>query len=408
MKCKNCGSPIEKGQTVCPFCEEEVTTKPAKEKVPFKWTKKKIIALVSSAVALILVVAVMVSLMSLGLVKVFWKENNVQYRDKYSADAGWSNLVKGNTVATMGNYTLTNGQLQVFYWMQLYEMLDYYGNYAEYYLGIDLDKPLDEQTYGTEGKTWEQYILEEAFASWHRYQATAAMADKAGYKMPADYQEDFKSLRTNLETTAKEQGFTSADAMIVDQFGEGVTFEDYYHYLYVRYMAELYFSEVIANLKFTDSELDDFFQKNKEELEGYGVKQDDSLLVDFRNILVKPVTSKDDSGKTVITDEAWADCLKKAQDILENWRGGEADENTFAALAKVKSEDTTTASNGGLNQYVSENDWATVDVRHILIMPEGGTKDASGNITYSEAEWEACRAAAQALLDEYLAGEQTE
>ena len=49
-----------------------------------------------------------------------------------------------------------------------------------------------------------------------------------------------------------------------------------------------------------------------------------------------------------------------------------------------------------------------VDVRHILVMPKGGTKDDSGNITYSEAEWEACRIAAQALLDQYLAGEQTE
>ena len=48
------------------------------------------------------------------------------------------------------------------------------------------------------------------------------------------------------------------------------------------------------------------------------------------------------------------------------------------------------------------------DVRHILIVPEGGNKDANGNITYTEAEWEACRSKAQKLLDEYLAGEMTE
>lgn len=49
-----------------------------------------------------------------------------------------------------------------------------------------------------------------------------------------------------------------------------------------------------------------------------------------------------------------------------------------------------------------------VDVRHILIMPTGGTADASGNVTYSEAEWEACRLEAQSILDAYLAGEATE
>lgn len=49
-----------------------------------------------------------------------------------------------------------------------------------------------------------------------------------------------------------------------------------------------------------------------------------------------------------------------------------------------------------------------VDVRHILIGPEGGTTDDSGVTTYSDAEWEACREKAQAVLDEWLSGEQTE
>ena len=49
-----------------------------------------------------------------------------------------------------------------------------------------------------------------------------------------------------------------------------------------------------------------------------------------------------------------------------------------------------------------------IDVRHILLTPEGGTTNEDGTVSYSEEEWEACRVAAQAVLDEYLAGEQTE
>ena len=49
-----------------------------------------------------------------------------------------------------------------------------------------------------------------------------------------------------------------------------------------------------------------------------------------------------------------------------------------------------------------------IDVRHILLTPEGGTTNEDGTVSYSEEEWEACRAAAQSLLDEYLAGELTE
>lgn len=49
-----------------------------------------------------------------------------------------------------------------------------------------------------------------------------------------------------------------------------------------------------------------------------------------------------------------------------------------------------------------------VDVRHILVMPTGGTTGEDGTTVYSDEEWEACRQAAQQILDEYLAGELTE
>ena len=49
-----------------------------------------------------------------------------------------------------------------------------------------------------------------------------------------------------------------------------------------------------------------------------------------------------------------------------------------------------------------------IDVRHILVMPEGGVTDENGETVYSEEEWETCRQAAQEILDTWLAGEKTE
>ena len=49
-----------------------------------------------------------------------------------------------------------------------------------------------------------------------------------------------------------------------------------------------------------------------------------------------------------------------------------------------------------------------VDVRHILITPEGGTTGEDGSVIYSDEEWEACRTAAQEVLDQWAAGEATE
>ncbi len=56
-----------------------------------------------------------------------------------------------------------------------------------------------------------------------------------------------------------------------------------------------------------------------------------------------------------------------------------------------------------------KDDGDFVDVRHVLIMPEGGTLDSATNTTvYTEEEWEACRQKAQALLDSWQSGEATE
>ena len=49
-----------------------------------------------------------------------------------------------------------------------------------------------------------------------------------------------------------------------------------------------------------------------------------------------------------------------------------------------------------------------VDVRHILVQVKGGTADAEGNMTHTDEEWAECEAAAQAILDQWLAGDKTE
>lgn len=57
---------------------------------------------------------------------------------------------------------------------------------------------------------------------------------------------------------------------------------------------------------------------------------------------------------------------------------------------------------------ITKDSGYTVDVRHILIAPQGGTADDKGNKTFSEEEWEACRAAAQEILDQWLAGDKSQ
>ena len=80
--------------------------------------------------------------------------------------------------------------------------------------------------------------------------------------------------------------------------------------------------------------------------------------------------------------------LEITWDQIEDW---------FAANETALQEQGITKDSGNL-----------VDVRHILIAVEGGTEDEEGNVTYSAEEWETCRAEAQGILDQWLAGDATE
>lgn len=404
MKRKHYDKTQETEQEIGQSCELNEEGK--KEKKPL--TKKQIVKLVLAIVSGVLVLALITGILVLAL-----RENDVFYKGKYSTSEFWSKLSKDRVVATLDDEELTNERLQVFYWMKVYDMLNYYaeqyGDYAMYYLGLDLSKPLSEQIYNKEtGMTWEQYFLEEAIFTWHRYRSLVAEAEKAGYQMPADYQKEFANMKASMAESAEKSGYESIDAMLQADLGSTATFDAYYYYMESYYISNLYFDELTAKLEFTDGELDAFYEKNKESLAEYGVAKDGSLLVDFRNILVKPVATKGEDGKSVITDEAWETCLQEAQEIMQTLQSKELDGETFAALAKTKSEDKTSAANGGLYQYVGKNQLATVDIRHILVKPKGGTKDENGSVVYSDEEWETCRASAQALLDQYLAGEKTE
>ena len=60
------------------------------------------------------------------------------------------------------------------------------------------------------------------------------------------------------------------------------------------------------------------------------------------------------------------------------------------------------------SQGIKQDGSYLVDVRHILVLPEGATLETIRTETFSEEAWEAGRARAQAILDAWYAGEATE
>ena len=73
-------------------------------------------------------------------------------------------------------------------------------------------------------------------------------------------------------------------------------------------------------------------------------------LANVRHLLVN---FESDDGTTNYTDEDKAEAYAKAEAILNEWKAGEATEESFIALVKEKSEDAGSASTGGLFEDVT-------------------------------------------------------
>lgn len=86
----------------------------------------------------------------------------------------------------------------------------------------------------------------------------------------------------------------------------------------------------------------------------------DYATVNARQILVSVTNDTDSDGdgtNDTISDEAWQTAKNKADELLQQWRDGDATEDSFGELAKTSSADSTTSTNGGLVENLSHNNF---------------------------------------------------
>jgi len=365
MFCKYCGAELEQEKTLCPACGKDNA-----EDIPQPKSKADTPKMTLHIIACVLLFFTLAAIVFVGaggdmesIAKLFRKrENNIFYKESYTVSA--EKLSADKVVATAGNKQLTNGQLQIYYWMQVYEFIEYTGGYPSYY-GLDTSKPLDEQVVDKEtGQTWQQYFIENALNAWRRYVALCAKAEDAGYKMPDDYQETLDKLYETLTEEAKGKKFDTVEAMLTHDLGAGANFDNYKSYLSSYYLGNLYFSDLGKNIVITQAELEAFFEEHGLEAEeSYDITKKSGNMTDVRHLLIKPKggTLSEDGTTTTYSEAEWEACRKAAQDLLDQWLAGEATEETFTELVKEKTEDTGSKETGGLysnvyqsGQYVPE------------------------------------------------------
>jgi len=274
------------------------------------------------------------------------KLDKLYWRDSYSVSDTDAAAAHDTIVATLDDATLTNGMLQIYYWMEVYSFLSEYGSYASLY-GLDYTKPLDQQAYMDSDGSWQHFFLATAVDNWRYYQALAMVAEEAQIPMDPTLQEALDTLYTDLEKSAQEGKFDSVDAMIQADASAGCTAQDYYDYTELCYKAYSYFDKKLSDTPITDKMIEDYFTAHQDELKKSGITKDGGNIYNVRHLLVEVGEKK--------TDEDWANCQMAAQKLLNEWLDGEATEDSFAALAKEHSADGGSSSNGGLYEGLNKD-----------------------------------------------------
>ena len=276
------------------------------------------------------------------------KENNVYRNASYSVSDEKALKKSDQVVAKIGDTELTNGLLQIFYWMDVYEYLEDYGYYAVYY-GLDYTQPLDQQTCKDTEGTWQHFFLDKSILNWHSYQALAMMAEAEGVPLEEELQADLDGLRASLTEAVLESDYQSIDAMLQADMGPGCTFENYYRYMDAYYRAYSYLEHKLGKVEITDAMLQEYFDAHAEELAEDGISKESGDVKDVRHILIAVEGGTENEDEVMeYTDEEWEACRKEAQAVLDEWLAGEATEESFTELTYVYSEDTGSNTNGGL------------------------------------------------------------
>ena len=363
-KCKFCNAELTEGSTLCPACGKDNAEKKA---TPGKIALAVAVVVVLAAVIIALLVgnfgggteapAETVPETVAATIPADGNPDDETCKGTYTVTDEEVLAAKETVVATAGGHPLTNGQLQVYYWIEVQSFLANYGGYLNY-IGLDYTKPLDTQlcTMVDTGVTWQQFFLANALRSWQNNCALAAEAEKAGFQLPADYQVILESMEDSMETAAANAGFASVEEYLAFNVGVGADLDDYIYYNEMYYPSNLYYVQQCEQLQTSteSAEIKSYYEENKEKFEEQGITEDDKR-VNVRHILVFPEGADNSNIRTETFDEAaWAVGEAEAQAILDSWLQGEKSEDSFAALANEKSQDPGSNTNGGLYTGISK------------------------------------------------------
>lgn len=348
-----------------------------------------------------------------------------------------SGFFQGKAAAvTIGGTEYSAAQVQYYY----NACLNYYYNYAQYGLISNFDvntAPADQMYNEEEGITWHDQIMNEAIRSMAQNKAISALAKEEGFTMSEDGKHSVEHTMEDVEVAAVSNGFTSTTAYLKAAYGNSMTKSKFEAIQTENTLVSEYINQYAEGLSYVDEDLEKYYADHADDM--------DLFSYSYAAVDGAPAENKDADGNVVEATQdqinAAMDAAEQtAQDILRRLKAG-ADFNTV--LADYAEDEKVAAKPGQLTlSYYADSviaDWMLeegrkagdaavlensegdgyyvvkfagrqrdtekpADVRHILVAAQ---QDADAEHP-TEAQFDAAKAEAEALLAQWKAGEATE
>lgn len=276
----------------------------------------------------------------------------------YTAEESQLEAAASMFVAFSGSGRLTNSQLQAYYWMEVASYRE-----ADHEIAPDFDKPLDSQVCDIDDSvtTWQQYFLQQALNTWHTQQALITMGEKEGTPTEEAYdpnEENHEKYMTGMPATKYLYGYTNAS-----------------------YSPNEIHQEYLDNLP---TLLEELAKEN-----GFAG-------------LAEQVEDLAGSTATVEDMVNYAETMNRAYMYFTE-RGYYFEPTAEEVEAYFTEHEEEYRAEG-----ITRESGKYVNIRQLLMIPEGATVAEDGTVTCDEEAWEKGLKKAQNMLNEYLWGHKTE
>ena len=283
-----------------------------------------------------------------------------------------------DTIEIVEEHTLTNRQLQVFYWMEVAAYQQ-----AGHEIGPDLSQGLDTQICPIDDtvNSWQQYFLREALDTWSMSQALILHStyvpreleeayqpdpklhaehfvdipasevyygNQTKYKPNAMHQAYLDDLPTLLTQLAQEKGFADAEAFAMAT--AHVSADELVAAIAAYNLGYIHFTELTYDITATEEAVESYFAEHEDSYAQQGITRDSGKYVDMRHLLMLPENATvAEDGTVTASEDDWSRVYWNAQNKLSKINNTYPyDEGVFANAAANQSADAGSAMKGGL------------------------------------------------------------